>query len=226
MPYLPHIKTSFIGKFSPTAAGAPVETWTFSLKWAPTNPADIIGDAGQAQSDSVAQAAGQTAGSVFGNSRFGTNVHMTECRTYTIGPDGKAVGSIGYWSPISPYSGTGTPIYPWQVSTAVSLVAAGRGKGKFGRIYLPPLTYPVATDGLLSQANATALTDTMRAWFISLDTALGTALTRDVQLVVAGETGSGTLRPVREVRVGRVLDTQRRRRRSLPEGYSTLPYPS
>ena len=89
-----------------------------------------------------------------------------------------------------------------------------RGRGHAGRIYPPPRPVEVNPQGLLG--NVTALLTP----FVTLAQAIQNAV--DSPLVVGSELAS-TLRPVTHLRMGQVVDTQRRRRNALPEMYLDLP---
>jgi hypothetical protein len=61
----------------------------------------------------------------------------------------------------------------------------------------------------------------------SLDAAVEDAWGQDVRLIVKSWTTlGGPYKPVTGLRCGRVVDTQRRRRRSIPEDYVALAYPA
>jgi hypothetical protein len=153
------------------------------------------------------------------DSQVPSSVKLLETVFYEVGTDGKItadpVRSTG-----APVSGSYSPSssHPWQCSVVVTLVAGARGKGRFGRIFLPPQIYPITTDGLIESSRQTAMFTSAKALLTNLsdrsgpDTGWG--------LKVIGRTGSGTSRDVTEVRMGKVADTQRRRRRSLDEAYS------
>lgn len=225
MPYRPHMKVSLIGVLGSTRAAA-IETWSIGLRYR------VVGGDGlvvlsQDEADDMAQAALTAAATLFGSTIMPNNCFLTEARTYQIGTDGKAAGFIGYAVQGADVKGGGAAKYPFQNAMVMTLVAEGRGKGKFGRVYLPAPNVDVSADGLIAEAGRDSAHSTFRSMLTALDTGLGTAYAGgDLELIVAGTTGTGTSRPVREVRAGRVMDTQRRRRRSLPESYDSLPYPA
>ena len=115
-----------------------------------------------------------------------------------------------------PTSGTANP-YP-QLALAVTLTTALlRGKGSVGRIFLPYFTHPVGTDGRISASHAEMVRGTS-VTFLNAVNAQAPG-----KIAVFGQTGAGTVRPVTGVRVGRVVDTMRSRRRNLQEGYVLAP---
>lgn len=225
MPYQPHLKISYIGERRAGSTSPAVETWTFATRWAPVSGVAFPTNGSTEDMDALAAAGATNAGAFFNQQWFEDSVYLTETRAYMIGADGKAVGNIGYNVLATPFKGAATHKYPFQVAHSVSLVAEGRGKGKYGRVYLPGSGTQVNSDGLLPVPACTTLATNFAQYMGLVDTALAARLGQDVELVVAGTTGAGTLRPVREIWVGRVLDTQRRRRRSLTEVHQKQTYP-
>lgn len=116
------------------------------------------------------------------------------------------------------YSQGGSQVAP-QLSVAITfLTDVARGAGRFGRIY-PPLTGTASNIGLDSfqQERLTAavkliddINGELNSFFPSTDPAV----------IVASAAGAGINAKVRRVRVGQVIDTQRRRRNAIPENYA------
>lgn len=114
-----------------------------------------------------------------------------------------------------PAIGVGVDSQIPQASLVISLrTALPRGRGHAGRIYPPPQVHPVGADGRVAASSLNTSLTTWKSFFDSLITAVGG------RLVVASSLAS-TFQPVTTIRAGRVYDTQRRRRSSLPEEYST-----
>nr|CRY96451.1 hypothetical protein [uncultured prokaryote] len=104
---------------------------------------------------------------------------------------------------------------PAQIAVVISLrTARPRGRASNGRMYVPALPSLVANTGKFSAADAT---DIAVAGSTMIG-AIGEAL--DTECVVASAVGTGLLETITGVRVGRVPDTQRRRREGLVEEYS------
>lgn len=114
--------------------------------------------------------------------------------------------------------GTGGSTWP-QNSFVVSLTTAlPRGRGHIGRIYLPPLRatlIPVA--GLMDPTNVDSILGTTRTMLNALNLLSGTGT-----LGVFSKVGTGHFQAVTGLRGGLVMDTQRRRRRSIAEAYRLL----
>jgi hypothetical protein len=109
---------------------------------------------------------------------------------------------------------------PNQQSIAVTLTTGySTGVAKKGRFYLPcPIYYPSSTDGLISASEANAVQDAAALWLTTMN-----ASDPNFRVAVfSRKDGAATHRLVTGVWVGRVIDTQRRRRRSLPETYVTV----
>jgi hypothetical protein len=119
--------------------------------------------------------------------------------------------------------GPGGTTPPNQVALVVSLLTPyTRGPAHRGRFYLPLPIIPVSTtDGLISAADANAVAGSAKTFLEDLSDVPGLDLPSSPGVVVMSrKSGAATTRIVTGVEVGRVLDTQRRRRRSLPESYS------
>lgn len=110
--------------------------------------------------------------------------------------------------------GTGAPHMPPQCAVRISLQGDGRGRSKQGGFYLPLIASNVVDTTLeLAQADA----DTIAG-------AAGTCLAVNIPAAGVGQVivASGRIGnvPVVEARVGRAIDTIRRRRGDLVEQYS------
>jgi len=115
-------------------------------------------------------------------------------------------------------SGVTTQTWPPQCTLAVSLTtAATRGLGHIGRFYTPPLASLLGTDARLPSSVVSNLLGTTRTLLLAINGAA------DVGTVgVVTKAHSGTSRVVTGLSGGRVVDTQRRRRRSIDELPVTL----
>ena len=107
--------------------------------------------------------------------------------------------------------------YPNQVAWAVSLTTGfSRGPAHRGRFYLPLPSCALTTDSRVSDSDATALDGNVTTLITNLN-----AVNADYEVAVfSRKAGAAGNRKVTGCQVGRVLDTQRRRRRSIPEAYS------
>lgn len=136
------------------------------------------------------------------------------------------LGASEYTLP-TPITGSGTAYKPAQIALVVSLrsnsaLASGRG-----RLYVPATGVPMDSATLrLSPTTTLAVANAMKTYLTAVCDAAKAQLT-PVSLVQFGisvySPTKKTLTPVTSLRVGNVLDTQRRRRDSLMELYSTVP---
>lgn len=115
----------------------------------------------------------------------------------------------------------GNPM-PNQCTMCVSTTTTfSRGPAHRGRFYLPlPVVQPDATTGLVPAAFANDLADAAWAFITELnDWPTGAGINSPICVVMSRKLNAPATRVITGVEVGRVVDTQRRRRRSLPELY-------
>lgn len=139
-----------------------------------------------------------------------------------IGTDGKYppghVPSIHTFSPALFPPGTNGTGLPGQVSMAVGFTTSQpRGRAHAGRIYLPPTSMMVGSDGRWTTTQAIGAANAVRTLVNALNGITGMGF-----LTVMSDLGTGTSWNVTGIRVGRVPDTIRRRRRQLVEGYQSV----
>lgn len=209
----PFLRVAVIG----TMYGEEEWTYTFSIDGAAqpeTVPAGLI---------SAVEAFHKTTGLISQNAKL-TTVKVNE-----INEQGHyASQSTTYHDWVTPVPGTGgLNATPPQVACAVTLrTALRRGPGANGRFYLPLPALSLDANGQMAAATAQAYADAAGTMLNGVATALGG------RLVVASQ-GTSPLRktpattiippahvPVTRVEVGRVYDTQRRRRSDLLEAYA------
>lgn len=221
MTYLEHCKVVVGGPIGSTVASA-IEEWSCSLKFA--NPGLALPPMTQVQADDLADAilsVWET--EVFSDTSMliGNNAFLSYCKTYSIEGDGTSGNNpIGYAFKTTPVPGSINNNYkPYQVSCAISLDAGGRGRSRFGRFYLPSPAMTITADGYMSETAAETILPQAVTALQACVTAAQAVYDGGVRLIIASGVGAGDNKEVQQVRVGRVLDTQRRRRRSLPESY-------
>jgi hypothetical protein len=138
------------------------------------------------------------ANAISGNGHYSADV--TNMTAYANIPGGGTVGN--------------TP--PNQVALCVTLTTGfSRGPAHKGRIYLPLPTFGIDASGAFAAANAQAVSGTVDTLIANLN---GVDAAWDVS-VFSRKAGAAAHRPVTGNLVGRVYDTQRRRRRSMVEDY-------
>jgi hypothetical protein len=117
-----------------------------------------------------------------------------------------------------PGNGPLNPVHPNQIALAISLTTGySRGPAHRGRFYLPLPSYSLTPEGSIAPANAELAAQETQTFIDGLN-----AVNEGWQVAVfSRKLGAPAIRPVTGVEVGRVYDTQRRRRRSLIEDYQS-----
>jgi hypothetical protein len=216
MPYVPHFRAT--AHFSLGAQGSPKEEATCTLNFTKGSIA-WAADSQALADDLFTDWAGWVQDS---GSRCSTHVWLDGLKFYSIGPDGKIDQDPVIANGTPAMGQTPTGLHPWQVSVVVSLQAGARGKGRLGRIYLPPQGFSITQDGQIDPTQHSSMFASVQNLMSTLSNKPGVDV--GFGIAIAGKTGSGTLRPVETLKMGRVADTQRRRRRSLEESYATTPF--
>jgi hypothetical protein len=156
---------------------------------------------------------------------MGTQAKREGCRLEVRDDATDGLIGISIQASTTPVAGTATSVLPAQAAVVASLMTntpGGRGRG---RIYWPATGVQLATTGRISLPAPGVLVADFKTYFAAMDTALTTAFpTIAFDLAVRSKT-SRTTPHVTRLRVGNVVDTQRRRRDALPESYSALAYP-
>lgn len=121
---------------------------------------------------------------------------------------------------------TGTsPTTTWpQLAVCVSLrTAVTRGYGTHGRVYTPAAC-TASTTGRLATVQRDAIATSFRDLIEDINTEDRLLLGGNIRVGVVSNMGDpGAARIVTEVKVGDVIDTQRRRRNALVESYFATP---
>jgi len=151
------------------------------------------------------------------NTQINSLAKLSSVKVNAIGTNGKYIAQSTNESVVADIpGGLATPTYPNQVAIAVSLLTGfSRGPAHRGRFYLPMPAMPMSTTGVIQPGQAVDLgtsTDTLLADLNDLNPNFEVA-------VFSRKSGAAGNRRVTGVEVGTVLDTQRRRRRSLAELY-------
>jgi len=217
MPYPKHNRFVVRGNF-----GTSGEEWSYGLKFT----SDVTAGADVLPQDWDVSAITGAVNNFHDNSYFATSTLVTGWRGYQIGADGRLIGDNMHREDYTTFvGGGGTTKYPPQVALVMTLAAPSRGPAHLGRCYLPGVTLAVdASTFLLSNTSGVnvVLAD-FKTYVEALLDAMYDSFTVGEGLVNVSPSGaSGTIQEVSEYRCGRVLDTMRSRRRSLPESYEVL----
>lgn len=214
MTYLPHARATFRGRLPGN------ETWACSLSFARAVSQVWTGTQLEELAADLAPLWATMHGS--GNVGMSTQVFFDRVDTYAIGPDGKSTAQ-GSGTLATPQAGLGTVSLPNQCAMTVSLRTGRPGRAFRGRFYLPTLALggSLGTDGRLPAATRDQMAAPIET-FLNAIQGLDIGGT-GVQLVVASGVGAGANTAVSFFSLGRVLDTQRRRRSQLLEAAATYP---
>ena len=192
------------------------EAWSVGLHFRPPPGDPVSPSAVQGWCDNIVGAAS----TVFGTSllqRLSTSGRITQVRANLYGDTGPAVYSGLSIFP-SPLQGTGSITLPPQASVCVSLITGVSGRRFRGRFYWPALTGSMSNNLKFDVPAGTAIA------YATMLTEIATRFPGDVDVApVVYSQASDVLTPVSAVRVGDVLDTQRRRRDALTELFQQAP---
>jgi hypothetical protein len=214
-----HVMFRMYGKFGPDGL-VDTEEWSVGFR---------VGKDGMATSEASKVAFLETvsthATAFHSNTQVaaGTRCFLTELQAAYIGSDGKYLGGNTQPTTVRPY---GTPVpgivqtlIPWDVACAYSLRSTiGRGRGSKGRFFYPSQEPIGISDGVWSSATTTGRATAAKALIEGINSAAASTWGTGTRVQVMS--GFGDTAPVVEVRVGRAPDSQRRRTKSLPEGYA------
>ena len=156
-------------------------------------------------------------GSEFGKDRWLTyaKVALIDAAGHYTAPPTIAPGSL------SAAYGTDNTLLPYQVCLVGSMKHVGIGRGNFGRVYYPTVASLPLVGGKIS--------DTARGDYHGRHQAFLQAVNTRADATLSGaciniyNRATGSVKKVDQAAVGRVLDTQRRRRDQLDETLDFLP---
>lgn len=122
-------------------------------------------------------------------------------------------------------AGSASPKLTPQSAVVLSIRTDTPGASGRGRLYWPAMGITVSATGRIPTANVTTILADAKAYLLGMRTDLANAFpTIGFDLAVRSKTTHTTPHAVR-IQVGDVIDTQRRRRDALIEGYSALAFP-
>lgn len=125
----------------------------------------------------------------------------------------------------TPLVGTGSVLQPSQAAIVFSLRTNTPGGSGRGRVYWPAMGVQLNTSGRMGTSGTTTWVGAFKTYMAGIDSALSTAFTLiGFDLAVRSRTTLSTPHVVR-IQAGDLVDTQRRRRDSLPETYVTVNVP-
>lgn len=155
-----------------------------------------------------------------------TAMSLTGCRLEVRDDNTDALMAISVAARGTPLVGASPPGMSSSSSIVFSLRTDSPGPRGRGRIYWPGLAIPIGTDLRIPPVTVTNLLTEFRTYMNAIRGAMATAFPLiGFDLAVRSKTAGATPHVVR-IQLGNVFDTQRRRRDTLREAYTTVNNPS
>lgn len=204
------------------------ESWSNTMRMAETEETVGANDAAGWDMEELLGHYSTVINAYHGNAGIGihTLCKLTYVKFNRVDVNGHYIDPTTYRADFAPVSGgLATVQYPNQITLAVTLTTAiSRGKASKGRIFQPMPAYGLAADGMLSVGSVTNVKEQWKAFIEALSDVPGVDTSSSPGACVMSKVGSTGVRTHRisGVKVGRVYDTQRRRRRNLPEAYEAI----
>lgn len=223
--YLPHYKVTANGVFA--GAGGALEIFSYGFQFGiPDAFTDVLAPLAPGVANAVDSAV--VAFHQRAATKIGTSAYLEMVKIAPIKSDGKYAGP-----PIEfPHTGIGggggsAVIHPFQVACGVSFEGPPAVRRRRGRMYLPlPAIAVQAATGGMSTADADAVLGSVETLVSAVNTAIAP---NEMTFAIAAQTSTvdPAGRPavnarVETLKVGLILDTQRRRRNDLAEAYRTV----
>lgn len=164
-------------------------------------------------------------GEIFSNAtmgaRYPASTRLDWCKLSLLNPDGTVHNDPLIHEQVTAGTVQSSNAPPPQLAMVVSLWSGSNfGKANHGRMYLPMpvdhLTAVEASTGKVALASTNALRDKVNGVLNQVEGEISTIGT-EMRLVIASKLGTGATKEVEHIAVGRIVDTQRRRRNALPE---------
>lgn len=154
--------------------------------------------------------------------KVSSNCALTEIKYAQLDVDGRyASDDQPFVREVNPpkLGGSAGPYVP-QASMVVTLeTAKRRGLAHEGRFYMPPTTLQAGANGQIVAGDQDALGAAVKNFLAALNDVLSPSY-----VVVASSVRGGAINAVTGIRVGAVIDTQRRRRKNIPENYKNFSF--
>lgn len=116
-------------------------------------------------------------------------------------------------------SGSSSSVSPAETICVSLRSGQSLGKGNYGRMYLPHTRLPLTTGSPYGDSTAQSTFATAAQTFVQGVNDDAQAVDAQVAMKIMSQAQGTPAKTVDQVAVGRVIDTQRRRRRSLTENY-------
>lgn len=214
MTYVPHMRLIING-------GLPGgEKWSCSFSLA-GNQDSSVNQSQQQMNDMLAQFLPDAVTWIQATgSKFSREVSLQRIDLRALDAEGRTI-RLAQITPTSSTVGPSTTSMPNQCAVVLSQISGLPGARGRGRAYLPCLATGPDTGGRISAADRTSILTNARTMLIAAEAAyIANGGVQPGGLVVASGVGAGQNNKVTRLRVGDVIDTQRRRRDALVEAYS------
>jgi hypothetical protein len=203
-----------------------VETWSIRLRaWStvPVSDAALVAGIAGTAADFFTDASAQIAVS---DLKVNSQATLDFVKVAAIDTDGHyALESDADLHSVAPGTGAGGggSAFAAQLCTVMTfLTVAHRGHASKGRVFLPSADQSsLESDGQMSVAVTEDMRDAFLGWLNNANGILSSAFSASMRLGVLSNVGAGRAHQTTDLTVGRIIDTQRRRRRSLDEAYVT-----
>lgn len=225
MPYASNfIQTVVEGEFGGVTGES--EIWRTSFKIPAVGTLPTKGDI----DGFLADIAGTISGYISASQTFaGASAKLVSLAAAVLGTDGKYVGgglqdTSRYTYP-APIAGSGTTVAPWSTAVCVSLkTAKPRGTSSRGRLYFPATAIQLGVDGRMTNAMRNNFITQAAGLINNLNSRAATAFGGGpLKIAVMSQLGAGSTQYATHVSVGRKIDTQERREKSLSEEHVWTP---
>lgn len=146
---------------------------------------------------------------------------LTGVKVSAIGTNGLQTTPPFEYEHATPVLGDDTATMP-QLTVVGSLRSGSTfGSANFGRMFLPHTRLPLGTASSSSDTSITGpLVNDFATFVNAVKDIINTAVTPNLEPFIMSNQSPKPSKPVLEVAIGTVTDTQRRRRESIPEIYS------
>lgn len=212
-----YVRCSIIG----SAPGG--EVWSVNPVFDPTG--EFPGGVNQTSLDAAALSIAQTSPTGSLVTLLSTALAVQQCRLEVRDDGTDALIALSHQANTGGVAGSGTPKLPAQAATVLSLRTVVPGGSGRGRIYWPAVGATLnGTLRLSSPSNSTVVAD-FKTYLNLIKGILVTNFpTIGFDLAVRSKTTHSTPH-VNRIQIGDIIDTQRRRRDTMIESYSSLAMP-
>lgn len=225
---MPVVSTSQIMKLSfGGSAWEEQELWSFGVHIGLTQGGDLNTQFTQVDLQGIYNLfASYLQNTIAGDATMSSNVVFNEVRLALLSERGQQIGDSRVYSTSNGITGADDQPYIPQHSIAITTQSDIRtGKTAKGRFYLPPGWGLPGANGNIAAGQRNRLAADFAGLISDINDRLAIV---NPELVVVNfskytPTNPGQLNPVISVRVGSVIDTQRRRRNGLTEVYASEP---